>query len=219
MLLRVITVSVAFIVLTGLFSGCSFQKQDLLSEEVHHLCEQYHNDIEWNRVFYNNEVYMPLDRFISFAMKRDDLQLCSCEITKAEIQPKMIEDDTRTFIDLTFEIKEVYIGNPIIARREIKQRVYQESKEASHLVGNKYLFFVVGAPNQYKNLRLYTPWGFLITEGNVLVNTYGCQVEELNRPSYQMSMEESRSYTGQNLYCFLNAVGDEIEAWRAEQEE
>lgn len=205
----VTAVLLSLAVLSSLFSGCSPQRRELSLEEAHRLCEQYDDDTCWASISYNGAPYhYSLDRLVEYYLKRGDLNLCSCEITKAEVMRAAEDSETgEAGIQLTLKINEIYIGDPSAKGREKVQYALQKSEDVSHLLGNRYLLFVEGISIQYEdgNLIPFYPWSFLIAEDDILVSPYGCQLEESQIGEDGLSME-CRDYTGQTLSYFISKV-------------
>ena len=197
-------IAAACFCVTVLFSSCSPGKIELSPEEAHKLCETYADDVDWASKPYNGTSYMPLESIGKYYSENDTLLLCSCEIIKAEFVPSNVEDFDHTFVDLTLEIKDVYIGDSSAKGKTISQLVYQECKDTSHLVGKKYVSFIDGVKQE--NLYFYTPWTFLITDDNTLVSPFGCPVEDEEEVAKDNLSMDSRNYTGQKLDYFIAKV-------------
>ncbi len=189
---------------TVMFSSCDPGKTELSPEETHKLCEQYLDDTAWLTFPYNGMNYRSLEDIVGYFQKNDTLLLCSYEITKAEGEPSVFENDDRTFINMTLTIKDVYIGDSSVKGKEIYFKANQESKEVSHLVGKKYVGFIDGVKQE--NLIFYTPWMFLITDDDTLVSPFGCPVENEEEVAKGNLSVDSRSYTGQKLDYFIAKV-------------
>ena len=189
---------------TVMFSSCSPGKIELSPEETHKLCETYADDVDWASVPYNGTSYMSLESIVKYYNENDTLLLCTCEIIKAESVPSNVEDFDHTFVNLTLEIKDVYIGDSSAKGRTISQLVYQKCEDTSHLVGKKYVSFIDGI--RFETLYFYTPWMFLITDDNTLVSPYGCPLENEEEVAKGNLSVDSRSYTGQKLDYFIAKV-------------
>ena len=191
--------SILSLFLVFCLSACAPSRIELTPEQAHRYCEAHKEETKCFTNFYHGGIYHTLEWLAEYYQKSPPYSqlLCTLQVESAK---QVNYFNGQHFIELELKVTDVHLGYLSVIGKTFTETVSQDTLEVDHLVGKKYVSFLEG-----RNANLiYTPWLFLLTDDDILVSPYGCQIEEENRGNY-ISME-SRSYTGQTLDYFVSKV-------------